>query len=682
MKNYTLWMVLWVLIPTNLFTQVTFENIEVQALSNTLRYQISFELSSPASAYIAYQGEGLPTMHTNVSPLQTTHEFVVIGLREGTTYALTLHAFDSLGAYATPLPAITTGSIPEDIKTNFDSLFTTPGLPGFILTNARGVSVGADQYRIYDRSGQVIWYDYMNLAGPPCIGYNFSQRQTIIQPWGDCKTVIELSLQGDTLQQVSLEGVPGDLQVHHDILLNSDGNLVVLAGEARTIDKSSVGGPADAVVVGDSYVELDADNNILDYWTVFDHLDAVNSTSLGSFWAPIFGAGAEDWTHGNSLAEDSDGNYLMSLNALNQVIKINRHTGQIMWTLGFGGDFDILPLSARFAKQHTATGLGENRYLVFDNQGGGTFSRALEFELDTIQQVAELIYQKDVDSTLLTGIVGSTYRLDNGHTLTCFGRIGKIVETNADDEVVWYRDDGLVLNYRSFYVPYLYAPIPDIQLIDSVVCQGDSPFLLQTTQNGGFFAGPGIVEGLFDPNAVDVGTYTVTYTYGWRAFDFTITVVEGAPVPIILQDDDVLSTTATGTYQWYRDGVPIPGATESTYVVTENGNYQVEVVSTGGCPRLSAPVHIVVSAINEIAPSLFEVFPNPATTWLGIRWSSDQPKGDLTVYNAIGQMVHRARLTEAVLPLSVSSWPAGVYFLQWQDGQQMAIRRFVIERND
>lgn len=45
-----------------------------------------------------------------------------------------------------------------------------------------------------------------------------------------------------------------------------------------------------------------------------------------------------------------------------------------------------------------------------------------------------------------------------------------------------------------------------------------------------------------------------------------------------------LSTTANlGTYQWYRNGQPIAGATTNSYTATQAGSYSVVVNSNGGC---------------------------------------------------------------------------------------------------
>ncbi|MEN0006879.1 MAG: aryl-sulfate sulfotransferase [Bacteroidota bacterium] len=682
MKKFYLLLLLAHLWSIGSMAQISFSDISVTSTSNTLRFSVSFSTSKACCAFLEYQAEDAPLAYTNVTALGTSHQITLIGLRPNTSYQINLHAFDASGQYAMPIAPLIAGDLPPEIIAEVDSLFVAGGAQGgFVLSNARGGAVPRDQYRIFDRQGNIVWYDYMNLQGPPCIGYNLSRRNSIIQPWGDCQTVLELSLQGDTLQQVSLVDIPGNLQVHHDILLNDENHLVVLAAEARTIDKSSVGGLPNTVVVGDSYVELDSASNLLDYWTVFDHLDAVNSTSLGGFWNPIFGLGAEDWTHANSLTADVDGNYLMSLNALDQIIKINKATGELMWTLGENGDFELLPSWGQFVRQHTCTGLGDNRYLLFDNQGGGGFSRALEFELDTFAQVAEVVFTENVDSSLFTGIVGSAYRLPNGNTLSSFGRAGTIVETDPLNQVVWYRSEGSIFNYRSFYVDDLYPRVDRPSLIRPIRCLSDQAEYLETTLPGGYFSGEGITEaGLFDPSDLSPGTYFLTYRYGPQAFTFEIQLLEALPLPIIMNENGVLSsTTSASLYQWFLDGTPIEGANDATFIPTENGQYQVEVTNSTGCSRISDPINVVITSTITPDQAAITITPNPATDWLFIERKQGTGQGVVTIFNALGQQLEQITLNGiSTTTIPISSWKSGTYVVHFIAAGKTSLQKIIV----
>jgi hypothetical protein len=57
-----------------------------------------------------------------------------------------------------------------------------------------------------------------------------------------------------------------------------------------------------------------------------------------------------------------------------------------------------------------------------------------------------------------------------------------------------------------------------------------------------------------------------------------------APTPVIVQTGDVLSVTEPFiTYQWFFEGVEIPGAMLPTYTATQDGMYSVEVTDELGC---------------------------------------------------------------------------------------------------
>ena len=70
---------------------------------------------------------------------------------------------------------------------------------------------------------------------------------------------------------------------------------------------------------------------------------------------------------------------------------------------------------------------------------------------------------------------------------------------------------------------------------------------------------------------------------------------DGAPVTL---DSDIGSGA---TYQWFKDGVEITGATNATYDVTVNGEYSVNVNLVGTCTSMLGPVKVEFTDTPSIA---------------------------------------------------------------------------------
>jgi uncharacterized delta-60 repeat protein len=108
-------------------------------------------------------------------------------------------------------------------------------------------------------------------------------------------------------------------------------------------------------------------------------------------------------------------------------------------------------------------------------------------------------------------------------------------------------------------------------------------------------------------------------------------------VPHITNNSGVLSSTGTGTFQWFLNTTPISGATQSTLNVPGDGSYTVMITDVDGCTYLSDSLVVTGSGVEEMPEEIVSVFPNPATDHLNIRSSS--PVRTIAVVNGLGETV-------------------------------------------
>jgi hypothetical protein len=80
----------------------------------------------------------------------------------------------------------------------------------------------------------------------------------------------------------------------------------------------------------------------------------------------------------------------------------------------------------------------------------------------------------------------------------------------------------------------------------------------------------------------------------------TPTITPGGPTTFCAGGSVTLTSSSASGNQWYLDGNPIGGETNSTYVATASGSYTV-IVTALGCP--SAPSAATVVTVNPIPPT-------------------------------------------------------------------------------
>ncbi len=212
----------------------------------------------------------------------------------------------------------------------------------------------------------------------------------------------------------------------HEFLRLKNGNVLMLSYRTRKADLSVKGGFANALVYDPVIVEQTSNKKIVWLWDGKDHLNIFTTTASPDVHFDVKPPLRLDYAHPNGLAICPDANLLLSMKHMDCIVKINRETGDIIWTLGGSNcknnQFVFLddPRNG-FSHQHHVRSLPNGNLLIFDN---GTLhpkpeSRAIEYEIDEQSKTARLVWS--YKNGQYTPAQGSVERLSNGNTLIGWG---------------------------------------------------------------------------------------------------------------------------------------------------------------------------------------------------------------------------------------------------------------------
>lgn len=207
------------------------------------------------------------------------------------------------------------------------------------------------------------------------------------------------------------------------------------------------------------------------------------------------------------------------------------------------------------------------------------------------------------------------------------------------------------------------------------------------------WSGNGIITGTtFDPAAAGTGRHKLEYTFNDHMGCATtgsiyVTVLPQPVKPVVTKTGSTtLSTGNYITYQWYRDGVEIPGATSQSLSYTMGGNYQVMVTNTSGCDNYSEG--LVVGKANGgigIKEDLFgnlELYPNPSSGLITIDLNRVQLQElQVSVFNTAGKKVYELyeqTSQDGKVTLDMAHLPDAAYFIQIRSAAETVVKRVVL----
>jgi hypothetical protein len=237
----------------------------------------------------------------------------------------------------------------------------------------------------------------------------------------------------------------------HECRVLSNDNVLLMSYDPQIVDMSQIvsGGNPTATVIGLIIQEIDVNKDVVFQWRSWDQIpitDAMHENLLDS---------VIDYVHGNAIELDNDGNIMISSRHLDEITKIDRTEGDIIWRLGGRqNEFNFINDPDKFNYQHGIRRLANGNIILYDNGNFHTppHSRAVEYTLDEINKTATLVWQYRNSPDIFGFAMGFAQRLDNGNTLISWGATNPtITEVTPEGQIALELSlPAGVFSYRAF----------------------------------------------------------------------------------------------------------------------------------------------------------------------------------------------------------------------------------------
>lgn len=414
------------------------EDPESTFSSNTLRPTIKFNTSDSLSVSIEYWSVNKPSdRKKSKKSFGRNHEIQLVGLKPETQYSY--QVIESPGK-ASKTYQFTTGQVPAEVLRVKKDLTDSMKFNGYILLR-RYFKSGADV--MLDSDGDIVWYHLYDI--PVRRAFAWTKQKTIISIY-DTARIQEVDLWGNTILDIDLEKQVQPLTVNHEIFYAADDNIIAVSTDSLKVDLSFRGIREKKLIKGSGIVKLDKEGKILWRWSLLKNTE----------YKPLIQSMAnvdEILGHANSIAVAMDGNYLVSFRDFNQIWKIDKTNGNVIWKLGRDGDFKM-PEESYFIRQHSLHINQQGQLVMFDN---GDLklrpnSRIVSLEIDEDNRSAKLMNLVILPRSLSSYRMCSAYSIELGKYLVCTSRKDATIAIVNDSGKILWKVVGDNSSYRAYYL--------------------------------------------------------------------------------------------------------------------------------------------------------------------------------------------------------------------------------------
>lgn len=348
--------------------------------------------------------------------------------------------------------------LPEDLpKANL--IINNNPREGLIFVNLIDFSITQRQdftyIAILNNEGFPVYYKKLPYQG--VINFNYfdigNNQKRFSYNISDIGKIVVMNEEFEEINQLALlpnnnhGAYPSD---NHDFIYFSDNHYILPAYVNReNVDLTSYGG-SDSVTLIDFVFQEIKNGEVIFEWNSANYpeiLEAIDPIYLDQYNSN----GLVDYFHFNSFSIDPiDNNFIVSARHTNQIYKIDRISGEIIWRLGGNSSNFDLTENEIFSHQHHVSVTKDGTLILFDN--GVTKNqqtRIIEFDLDETNYTIDIVneYLKD---GLYMDIMGSVQKLDNDNFFIGWG--GNITsQLNASrSDITEIDSDGNILLEISF----------------------------------------------------------------------------------------------------------------------------------------------------------------------------------------------------------------------------------------
>ncbi len=228
----------------------------------------------------------------------------------------------------------------------------------------------------------------------------------------------------DKLEVENLIAIEGFQPNGHDWDVAENGNILLMGEAKSTIDMSQLvdGGNPEAEVLDLIIQEFDTELNLIYTWNSADHFNILDGNENSQYLD--FTENQIDYVHANGLSVDSDTSFLISCRHMDEITKVDRRNGEIIWRLGGKkNQFLFVNDDLRFTHQHSIRALENGHILLYDNGNlhNPQMSSSVEYAIDERSKTATLVNRFYRNPVVYSNHQGTTQRIDNGNTLINWG---------------------------------------------------------------------------------------------------------------------------------------------------------------------------------------------------------------------------------------------------------------------